>query len=299
MVLDDPTSRSVAQRRRSHQNRVEFDMNKYLHSDPDPKISIVMAAYNEESNIARALDSIVSQTFSDWELIVIDDGSTDATADIVRRYAENDSRIDLYSNDINMALSASLNKGIGLARGELIARADADDVNLPERLSKQYSYMQEHNEIDVLGTGAYLLDESGQKVNSFSMPLTHAELKTSPFLKTLFFHPSVMIRRRFFDKAGLYDPRYPNAEDKEIWLRGLSAGCRYANLPEPLIEYSTGGYVKSWRSIVICSLSLLRIAKASKIRRGYFLSFVYLAYTAAIKLKIYKPKTLRLKQTTN
>ena len=258
-----------------------------------------MAAYNEERDVGRALDSILAQSFVDWELIVIDDGSTDATAEIVERYAHKDNRIRLVVNGTNMQLSASLNKGIGLARADLIARADADDINLPERLAKQHRYLQAHHETDVLGTGAYLLDAAGARVNSVSYPVSHAELSALPFLKIPFFHPSVMIRRRFFDKAGLYDPRYPNAEDKEIWLRGLSAGCRYANLPEPLIEYSTGGYVKSWRSIVICSLSLLRIAKASKIRRGYFLSFVYLAYTAAIKLKIYKPKTLRLKQTTN
>lgn len=253
-----------------------------------------MGAYNEESCIARALDSILAQTFSDWELIVIDDGSTDATADIVRQYAGMDSRIRLYCNEANMQLSLSLNKGIGLARAGLIARADADDVNLPERLSIQYRYMLEHDDIDVLGTGAYLLDESGQRANAFSMPRTHAELQSTPFLKTLFFHPSVMIRRRFFDTVGLYDPHYPNAEDKEIWLRGLGAGCRYANLPEPLIEYSTGGYVKSWRSIMICFVSLLRIARSYKVRNGYVLSLVHLAYTAAIKLNLYRPNALRM-----
>ena len=259
-----------------------------------PKISIVMAAYNEEHEIGRAIESILAQTFIDWELIVIDDGSTDATADVVRRYAEKDSRINLVCNGTNMELSVSLNKGIGLAQADLIARADADDINLPERLSKQYEYMQAHIEIDVLGTAAYLLDETGQRVNSYSHPLTHAELKKLPFIKIQFFHPSVIIRRRFFDAAGLYDPHYPNAEDKEIWLRGLSVGCTYANLPEPLIEYSTSGYVKSWRSILKHAFSLLRIAKDLKIEHGYSLTLLLFAYTAAIKLKIYKPKSLRI-----
>ena len=258
-----------------------------------PRISIVMAAYNEEHNIARALDSISAQTFVDWELIVIDDGSTDATAEVVQRYAVNDSRITLVSNETNLQLSASLNKGIGLARADLIARADADDINLPERLSRQYAYMQEHREIDVLGTGAYLLDATGTRVNAFCHPLTHAELKALPFLKIQFFHPSVMMRRRFFDRAGLYDPRYSNAEDKEIWLRGLIAGCSYANLPEPLIEYSTDGFVRSWRSILRHGFSLLRIAKDLKIKRGYVPALVLFSYTAAIKLRIRKPKSLR------
>ena len=258
-----------------------------------PKVSIVMAAYNEERDIGRALESILAQTFIDWELIIVDDGSTDATPDVVRRYAEKDSRINLVRNVANLELLASLNRGIGLAQADLIARADANDTNLPERLSKQYEYMQAHPEIDVLGTAAYLLDEAGDRVNTYSHPLTHAELKALTFLKIQFWHPSVMIRRRFFDTAGLYDPHYPNAEDKEIWLRGLSVGCCYANLPEPLIEYSTDGFVKSWRSILTHARSLFRIAKELEIKRGYTLTLVLFAYTAAIKLKIYRPKSLR------
>jgi glycosyltransferase involved in cell wall biosynthesis len=258
-----------------------------------PKISIVMAAYNEERDIQRALDSILAQTFTGWELIIIDDGSTDGTAAIIQSYVDQDSRIKFVCNETNLELSASLNKGIGLARSDMIARADADDVNLPERLSKQFDYMQTHPEIDVLGTAAYLLDEAGDRVNTFSHPLTHVELAELPFLKIQFFHPSVMIRRRFFDTVGLYDTRYANAEDKQLWLRGLKIGCCYANLPEPLIEYSTGGYVKSWRSILKHASALFRMAKDLEIKNGYFLSLALFAYTAAIKLNIYKPKSLR------
>jgi len=252
-----------------------------------------MAAFNEEQNIAEALDSVRAQTFVDWELIVVDDGSTDATAEVVRRYAEKDSRIRLIVNETNLQLSASLNKGIGTARADIIARADADDINLPERLAKQYGFLEAHREIDVLGTGAYLLDASGGRVNSVSHPLTHDELSALPFLKIQFFHPSVMIRRRFFDKAGLYDPRYPNAEDKEMWLRGLAAGCCYANLAEPLIEYSTDGFVKSWRSIFRHGFSLFRIAREQKVQGGYFHAAILFSYTAAIKMKLRRPKSLR------
>ena len=270
------------------------EMKSTERSSVAPKISIVMAAYNEEGDIGRALESILAQSFVEWELIVIDDGSTDSTADIVRFYAEKDSRINLVCNDTNLELSASLNKGIGLSRADLIARADADDINLPERLAKQYKYLQIHHDVDVLGTAAYLLDENGHRANSFSYPETHSELEALPFLKIQFFHPSVMIRRRFFETAGLYNPDYPNAEDKEMWLRGLSAGCRYANLGEPLIEYSTDGYVKSWRSICRNSLSLLRISRDLEIKSGNIHALVQFLYTAAIKLRIYKPKSLRL-----
>ncbi len=274
-------------------------MSKLSQDGPAAKISIVMAAYNEEQDIGRALESILEQTLTEWELIVIDDGSTDATANIVRGYAEKDSRIRFFSNETNLELSASLNKGIGLAQTDLIARADADDINLPERLAKQYEYMQLHDEIDVLGTAAYLLDETGHRVNSFSYPSTHAELNDLSFLKNLFFHPSVMIRRRFFETAGQYDPSYPNAEDKEIWLRGLNVGCRYANLSEPLIEYSTDGFVKSWRSIFKNAHSLLRMAGELDVKSGYFLTLVHLAYASAIKLRMFRPKSLRVRQAVS
>lgn len=258
-----------------------------------PKISIVMAAYNEERDIEKALESILAQTFIDWELIIIDDCSTDATVNIIQRYGDKDSRIKLVYNEANLQLSASLNKGIGLAQADLIARVDADDINLPERLSKQYAYLQEHPEVDVLGTAAYLLDENSQRVSVFSNPETHAELEALPFLKIEFFHPSVMIRKRFFEMAGLYNPLYPNAEDKDMWLRGLKAGCCYANLQEPLIEYSTGGFVKSWGAILRNSYSLFRIARDLKIKRGGVHAFVQFFLTAAIKLKLYRPKSLR------
>ena len=102
-----------------------------------------------------------------------------------------------------------------------------------------------------------------------------------------------MVRRRFFDVVGLYDANYPLAEDKEIWLRGLRAGCRYANLPEPLIEYGTDNYVKSWSSIRRHGASLFRIARNMEIKRGYFFALALFAYTAAIKLRLYKPSSIR------
>lgn len=258
-----------------------------------PKISIVMAAYNEVHDISRAIDSILAQSFTDWELIVIDDASTDATANVVRRYVEKDSRIRLVCNETNMKLAASLNKGIGLAKADLIARADADDINLPERLARQFVFMQEHPEVDVLGTGAYLLDVNSKRVNAISLPLTHADLERLPFLKTHFFHPSVIIRRKFFDVVGLYDDSFLRGQDKELWLRGLNFGCRYANLAEPLIEYSTDEYVRCWRSIIDGSLSLLSMVRVYKIRRGYIYVLFSLVYSSAIKMNIYKPKSLR------
>ncbi|MFK8029511.1 MAG: glycosyltransferase family 2 protein [Gammaproteobacteria bacterium] len=261
--------------------------------NPVPAISIVMAAYNEERDIGKAIESVLAQSFEDWELIVIDDGSTDSTANVLRSFAERDDRIRLICNETNIQLSASLNKGVGLARAELIARADADDINLPDRLQSQFDYFQLHDDVDVLGTGAYMLDKAGDRVNSVSLPQSHDELAQLPFLKTHFFHPSVMMRKRFFEVAGYYDTSYLRAEDKELWLRGISVGCRYANLPEPLIEYSTDGYVRSWASINSKLSSFVRMVRKYNVKNGYAQVLMSFVVSMATKFRLYKPKSVR------
>lgn len=259
------------------------------------RISIVMAAYNEERDIGRAIESIQAQTFRDWELIVVNDGSSDNTQATIQQYANQDARIRLINNEKNMGLPASLNKGIEHAHADLIARADADDINLPDRLEKQYAFMQENPDVDVLGTGAWLLDANGMRVNKVSLPESHDELARLSFLKTHFFHPSVLIQRRFFDKAGVYDPNYIRTEDKELFLRGLHAGCRYANLPQPLIEYATDGYVRGWRSLLNQAKSLLKIANIYKIKNGYLLVVISVFHSVLVKTHLYRPASLRSK----
>ena len=210
------------------------------------------------------------------------------------QYAQTDNRIRLVINETNLGLPASLNKGIKLAKAELIARADADDINLPERLARQYEYMRAHPEIDVLGGSIVLLDGQGNRcANPLSLPQTHAELERLTFLKTHFHHPTVMIRKRFFTKAGIYDVSFPRAQDKELWLRGLRAGCRYANLPDALVEYNTNGYVRSWKSIYEGTLSMWQITRAYRIKYGSILVLVAFVHSIFVKIHIYKPKSLQ------
>lgn len=268
-------------------------MNVDVSESEEPVVSIVMAAYNEADHIRAAIDSVINQTFTDWELIIVDDGSTDKTQLICDAYAKRDPRIRTLANQQNHGLPRSLNLGIEHARGNLIARADADDINLPSRLAVQFVFMQGHPDIDVLGTGAYVLDKSGRRVAMINLPSTHEQLSQLSFRKTMFFHPSVMIRRRFFDQVGLYDPSYLRAQDKELWLRGLGAGCRYANIGEPLIQYQTDGYVRSWRSLFYRTSSLLRIAQVYRIKHGVLSAITSLLVSSLIKVGLYTPASLR------
>jgi glycosyltransferase involved in cell wall biosynthesis len=258
-----------------------------------PVISVVMAAYNEELFIAGAIQSIIDQTFPDWELIIVDDGSCDGTVDVVGSFAKHDARITLLRNESNMGLPGSLNKGIKAARGDYIARADADDINLPKRFEKQYLFMQANPKIHVLGTGAFLLDEHGRRSKPIRLPETHEQLRSLNFLKSIFFHPSVMIRKSFFERAGFYDTSYIRTEDKELWLRGLRSGCVYANLAESLIEYRTNGYVRSWRSIIDSTRTSFKMVRKYEIRNGYVFTILLFLLSLSAKYHIRRSRSLR------
>lgn len=258
------------------------------------KVSIVMAAYNEEAHIAAAIRSILAQTHSDWELVLVDDGSIDRTSQIIQDYKQKDSRIVSVRNQANSGLPESLNIGINTAKYDLIARADADDVNLPTRIEKQVHFLNQHRDIDAVGTGAYLVDNTGRRVRALALPLSHEEIVRLPFMKTIFFHPSLMLRKSFFKRHGFYDPSYFRAEDKELWLRGLVGGARYANISEPLIEYRTDGYIRSWSSLMGRAFSLFKMLYIYKPPNGRARDVVIsLVVSVFVKFGLYKPKSLR------
>ena len=127
-----------------------------------PKISVVMAVYNGERHLREAIDSILNQTFADFEFVIIDDASTDRSGRILQEYAGKDKRIVIIGNETNMGLSKSLNKGIRLTKGEYIARMDADDISFPDRFEKQVKFLDDHNDIGILGTHYLQMDIGGK-----------------------------------------------------------------------------------------------------------------------------------------
>lgn len=260
-----------------------------------PQLSVIMACFNEQKHIGRAIESIQSQSISNWELIVIDDGSTDDSVRIIQEYAASDSRIHLTQCGINLGLPACLNIGIFLARAPLIARADADDLNLSRRFEHQLDYMNNHSEVDVLGTGAYLINSNGLRTTKAILPSTHQELEARKAKSTIFFHPSVVIRRSFFDLVGVYDVRLKRAQDRELWLRGFESNAVYANLPICLVEYTTNDYRKSWAAICQSYRTGMLLAYRYKIPFGLVRATVVFVRSVAIKLRIYKPRSMTSK----
>jgi glycosyltransferase involved in cell wall biosynthesis len=194
-----------------------------------------MAVYNGDRFLGEAIESIFGQTFSDFEFVVVDDGSTDGSLELLERFARRDQRLRLVSRD-NRGLAASLNQAIGLARGVLIARMDADDVSLPERFERQVAFLDAHPEVAVVGTAAQLLGPAGPVQCYLRPPTTPTEVLRGLLEDNGPVHASVMFHKRAFDEVGGYREVYPAAQDRDLWLR-IAERHRLANLPQALLLY--------------------------------------------------------------
>ncbi len=221
-------------------------------------VTVLMAVYNARGSVSAAIESIRAQTFTDWDCLIVDDGSTDGTWEILQQAASADRRISLLRNRSNRGLAASLNAGWRQARGEVIARLDADDISFPERLAKQVAFLERHPEVDVLGTAMEMVDATGRFLEYGRRPERHDEIVAQMYRINPFVHPSVMMRKRFLEALGGYDERLRRAQDADLWLRGYRR-FRYHNLPDPLVRYRMADRL-SPRSIAYCAFVQLRSA---------------------------------------
>lgn len=216
-------------------------------------VSVVMTAYNTEDYIEEAIQSILNQTYTNYEFIIIDDGSTDGTLNIIMQYAKKDDRIIVITRK-NIGLAQSLNDGVRIARGEYIARMDSDDICAVDRFEKQVDYLNEHPDIFMLGTGYYTiygddLSEACIKKYKGSEKRGKAKIDDSNIFLSVsesqkFMHPSVMLRKEFYNIAGLYEDYM--SEDIEITFRAAAKGLRIAKLEEELYGYRAREESKSY-----------------------------------------------------
>jgi len=199
-------------------------------STSTPRVNVVMSTFNGEHYIEQAVESILHQTFADFELIIVDDGSTDRTAEILSSY--DDPRLRVI-RQANAGLTASLNHGIASAQGEYIARMDDDDIATPERLSKQVAFLDAHPSIGVIGTAYRIIDEISGREWEPKVPTSDHEVRRHLIRGNPFAHSSVMLRKAVLLAAGGYDESYPHIQDYELWVR-LAQQTRLVNLPEVL-----------------------------------------------------------------
>jgi hypothetical protein len=189
-----------------------------------------MPVYNGKNYVGLAIESILSQTSQDFEFIIIDDGSTDTSIDIIRSYQ--DPRIILFENGTNTGIVASLNRGLLVARGKYLARMDADDLCMPERMEKQFHYLEAHPEVGLLGTAIRVINETGRVLHVQHFPTQDSILRWRLLFSNPFAHSSIMIRRELALKENGY--RDVASEDHDLWLR-ISRLSGISNLPEELV----------------------------------------------------------------
>ena len=202
----------------------------------NPDISVIMSVYNGEDYLAETLESVINQTFKNWELVVINDCSKDSTSAILSEFALKDKRIKVHTNEVNLKLPASLNRAISLSCGKYIARMDADDICLPERLEKQFEFMEKNNDVDLsscrfltVKNGVYNSGGCGGRCDSDAIGAML--LVTNPIL-----HPGVIAKAEVMKKY-LYDTSLTCTEDLELWTRLAADKKKIRILPEYLLIY--------------------------------------------------------------
>ena len=199
----------------------------------DSKVTVLMPVYNGEKYLREAIESILNQTFANFEFLIINDGSTDNSADIIKSY--DDKRIRYINNGENLQLIAALNKGLDLAQCEYIARMDCDDISLPQRLEKQVNFLDENKRVGICGSWIERFGETEPDI--FKYPEDYELIKCNLFFFSTFAHPSIMLRKDFLRMYNLYyDSNYRHAEDFEL-LQRCSFLFEIRNIPEVLLKY--------------------------------------------------------------
>jgi glycosyltransferase involved in cell wall biosynthesis len=195
-----------------------------------PRVSVVMPVHNEERYVSGAIESILRQTYRDFEFVIVDDGSVDGTPRILRRY--DDPRIKVHHQP-NRGQSSALNQGIRLSSGCYIARMDADDISLPQRLEREVRFLEGHPDVGLVGTWCMKVDVGTGKERLQILPAEDEAIRRFLTVDNPFIHSSVMTRRSVLDQVGLYDEALI-WQDYDLWVR-IAQYYRMANIPEPLI----------------------------------------------------------------
>ncbi len=202
------------------------------------RITVLIPARNAQATLAQTLESLVAQTFQDFDVLLVDDASSDGTADIARSFAPR-LAISVLSLASNAGVAGALNQGLARIDTPLIARLDADDLALPTRLEKQWAFLEAHTDIDVCSSWMEMFYDpaSGRASQILAKPQEDATIKTALLQYCAMSHGASLFRKSFFDDVGVFDVRLDFAEDYDLWCRGALLGKRYVNLPEALTRY--------------------------------------------------------------
>ena len=233
-----------------------------------PLISVVMPAHNSQKYITSAIESILTQTFKKFELIIVNDASTDATLRIIKTFAKKDPRVRFISNKKRLDIAGSLNKGIAEARAEIIARMDADDISLPNRLDAQYRLFKISRKIAAVGANIVVMDSQEKDIATRNYPERSKDLKACLFKYSPFAHPVVMFRKKIFEEVGGYDPKYSPTEDLDLWFK-MGMKHEFKSVPQLLLRYRLSETSSSHSLMRRLEILVFKIRIKAIIKYGY------------------------------
>jgi len=226
-----------------------------------PKISVVIITYNRARLLPEAIESVLSQSFKDWELLIVDDASTDGTESVVKKYIDKDERIGYYKNESNIKISRSRNRGLELARGKYIAVLDSDDSWCDvEKLQKQYDFLEQNADFVLSAGGVIVIGDNSQEIKRYLKTSTDEDIRSGILAQNPIVHSAVMYRREIALSSGGYDVALNTAEDYDLWLRIGRKGKMY-NFSEYFVRYRIHGNnisIIDRRESMKCNLELVR-----------------------------------------
>ncbi len=240
-----------------------------------PLVSVVMPVHNAGEFLVESIESILNQTYKKFELIIVDDASTDNSLKIINRYKKNyPKRIKVIKlkRTLNRSGDPAANLGIKKAQGKYIAKMDADDIADPKRLEKQVEFLEKNKRIFLAGTQVYVIDKAGKTIGKKTVPLTHNEIYNSFFLYSYICHPTIMFRNINKGKD-FYQLKFPYFNEYYTFFKLMNQGKKFANMPDYLLQYRIHGQNNSFSHIKTKFLSTMGIKKEFVFKFGYEPSF--------------------------
>ncbi|MGV8934021.1 MAG: glycosyltransferase [Gallionellaceae bacterium] len=262
-----------------------------------PCVSFVVPLFNVSPQILmKSLESVTDQSFRDFECIIVDESTEARSSDVCRDFCRRDSRFRHIQPAVRIGLAASLNLGISLARASLVARFDADDICMKDRLSLQVAFMSQHSEVGVLGGSLEIIDNHGTTLAFRRYPSDHSAIQRKMHLTTPLAHPTVIVRREVFNRCGIYDTAFRNAEDLDLWLRFSNGDVIFANLPEVLVRYRQQNTHRPFRHLQFNLKARLKNFHSKYVMRrilGIFLIFFWCAVPPSVQEQVFRRLLLR------
>jgi len=235
----------------------------------NPKISVITTVYNCEDYIAQSVKSILNQTFRDFEYIIVNDGSKDNTLAIVSKLAEEDDRIRVFDNGVNLGRVVSLNKALNNSTGEYIALQDADDISFPQRLEKQFKFLDENSDYVLAGANIIVIDEFENFISRPNRPIENSDAKFSLLFRCTFANPSIIFRKKVLTENNIrYEDNFNHAEDYRI-ITHISKFGKVYNIEQPLIKYRKHGSNNSTVNQDIVKSGTVQIVKENLTKMGF------------------------------